>query len=137
MPRAPIASHDVGRLGPGWQALIYPALKRFPAAQRQRVLQRARETELDATERVGIIAAVVIAALLLQEVSDGASGIFMRYLTQFVLALPLLGCLVAPWLLRRTRRGLTIETARFYGGDEWTETQPTPARKKIDPGGRS
>src|SRR5690606_27403013 len=96
--------------------------------ERARVLRAARDTELDAAERFGVIASVGVAAYLLQSPIDGA-GWLVGTLIQFALAVPLLAVLVAPWLIRRTRRGLQREADRLDGGDPCPEsqaaTQPT------------
>lgn len=114
-----------------WQRLIYPTLDRVPPRQRSHVLRAARATELDTSERLGIVGAVGVTAYLLQSSSDAAAGLFASTLIQFVLAWPLLAVLVAPWLVRRTRRGLQREAQRFDGGDSCQESQAPKPRPGL------
>jgi hypothetical protein len=113
MLRHRIRSQSLERLAQKWQEWLYPALKRVPSEQHARVLAAARETDLDTAERIGVIGAVGVAAYLLQSPFDDAAGLLGGTLIQFVLAWPLLGLLVAPWLVRRTRRGLQREVESF------------------------
>lgn len=99
-----------------WIALAYPRLREFPQDQRAAALRRARETPFDLIEQLGTIAAVGLAAWLLQHVGMDSDNAFARYIAQFALALPLLGCVIGPLLLRRTRRGLEVELAKRHGG---------------------
>jgi hypothetical protein len=92
------------------------------------MLRRARRADFDFAERIGMIASVAFSAYLLEPIGGGGS---MDYVIQYLLAVPLLALLIAPWLVRRTRRGLAIETARLHGGDEWNATQPMPNQKTI------
>ena len=96
--------------------LVYPELRDIAPALWPDALRRARALNLDVAERLGILASIAIVTYILQWVDNESWGILTHYLAQFVLALPLLAVLVAPWLLRRTRRGLRNEAARLYGG---------------------
>jgi hypothetical protein len=98
----------------------YPQLRRWPAIQRADVLRRARAIELDPLERCGIVAAVLAACVLLEPLSASAAPSFARYIEQFILAVPLLLVLTAPFLIRRTRRGLLFEHSSKYGGEACT-----------------
>jgi hypothetical protein len=110
-----------------WLTVLYPQLKRMPLESWPHALQRARQTELSAGERAGILAAIGFSAYLLQPLGDPAAGLVVRALEQFLLALPAVALLASPWLVRRTRRGLQREAQRFDGGDPCPESQaPMP-----------
>jgi hypothetical protein len=127
MHRSRTATARIERIEHRWLRLMYPDLARVPSSHRARVLRAARATELDTSERIGIAGAVGVTAYLLQSTTDAAHGVFAVSLTQFVLAWPLLSILVAPWLVRRTRRGLQHEAQRFDGDESCPESQaPTP-----------
>ena len=91
------------------RTLAYPQLREFSAAERERVLRIARLTQLDLFERIGILGGLVSTTAALQAVGADWSSMLARLLAQFTLAVPLLFCVVGPFLLRRTRRGLDIE----------------------------
>ncbi len=87
---------------------LYPQLRALDERERLPALQRARETPFDALELVGMAAALVVATALTRY---GISGLdvaerFAAALVNFVLALPLLALGIAPFVVRRTRRGL-------------------------------
>jgi hypothetical protein len=91
--------------------LLYPELRAVPAWRRAQVLRRAYDTPFDAFELLGMAFALVAVTAL---TSYGVSGIAMgaRVLTgiaNFLLSLPLLAIALAPFWLRRTRRGLRAE----------------------------
>lgn len=92
----------------GLLAIALPRLAELPPAERDKAAEQARQIEFDATERIGIVAGVVLTAYLLRfdPVQAQAMSLPVRYLIQFISALPLLALLVGPVLLRRTRRGL-------------------------------
>lgn len=92
----------------GLLALALPRLDALPPGEREKAAEQARQIEFDATERIGIVAGVVLTAYLLRfdAAQAQAMSLPMRYLIQFISALPLLALLVGPFLLRRTRRGL-------------------------------
>jgi hypothetical protein len=96
---------------------LYPELRSIPEPRWSEALGRAREGALDVTERIGVVGSIGVATYLLQWVDDGSSTALTGYLTQFILALPLVGVLVSPWHLRRTRRTLRNQAARFHGGE--------------------
>jgi hypothetical protein len=128
MHRTRTSAASLERLEHAVLRFVYPALDRVPANQRNRVLRAARATELDTSERVGVVSAVGVTAYLLQSTSDASEGLLAVSLGQFLLAWPLLAVLVAPWLVRRTRRGLQHETQRFDGGDSCPESQTPMSR---------
>lgn len=99
-----------------WTSIAYPRLREFPSHERAQALQRARSIEFDVLENLCMVAAVGFSAWLLQGVGEGSGEVFVRYLVQGALALPLLCCLIGPLLVRRTRRGLDAELAKRQGG---------------------
>lgn len=105
---------------------LYPELARVPRARWSSMLRHARQTELAVSERLGVLAAVAIAAYALQPVGEGQS-LIVRYLVQFAIALPAVALLAAPWLVRRTRRGLQSATSRFNGGELCQDSQTAAA----------
>jgi len=114
--------------------LAYPQLREMPHAEWAAALRRARAVELDLIERLGIVAGIGFTTYALQSVGADADGMFSRTLLQFACAVPLLGLLVGPLLLRRTRRGLDLETTHRNGGDPCTSTTFAPARKPSGSG---
>ena len=89
--------------------LAYPQLRKISAADQDEALRIARRTELDLLERIGILSGLVGTTAILQAVGADWNSMLARSLAQFTLAVPLLFCVVGPFLLRRTRRGLDIE----------------------------
>jgi hypothetical protein len=126
------------RVGKQLEALllprVYPELSHVPGERWSEMLRHARQTELSVSERIGVLAAVAIAAYALQSVGEGHS-LIVRYLVQFAIALPAVALLAAPWLVRRTRRGLQSATSRFNGGelcqDSQTAAVPEPSARKA------
>ena len=92
--------------------IVYPQLRKISAADQDEVLRIARRTELDLLERIGILSGVVGTTAVLQSVGADWNALPVRLLAQFALAMPLLLCVVGPFLLRRTRRGLDIECGK-------------------------
>ena len=92
----------------GLQTIALPRLAELPPGEREKAAEQARQAEFDATERIGIVAGVVLTAYLLRfdPAQVQAMSLPLRYLVQFIAALPLLALLVGPFMLRRTRRGL-------------------------------
>jgi len=131
MARNLFVTMDASRLGRHLRLLAYPRLRELPSAQWPEILGQARAAAFDLTERVAIVAGIALTTYLLQSLGDDTEGLLAHYLTQFVLALPLLSILVGPLLLRRTRRGLDLEMARRYGGDRCTSTARTPNRSQA------
>jgi hypothetical protein len=105
---------------------LYPELSHVPQVRWSSMLRHARQTELAVSERLGVLAAVAIAAYALQPIGEGQS-LIIRYLVQFAIALPTVALLAAPWLVRRTRRGLQIATSRFNGGELCKDSQTAAA----------
>lgn len=92
----------------GLLAIALPRLAELPPAEREKAAEQARQIDFDATERVGIVAGMVLTAYLLRfdPAQAQTMSLPLRYLVQFIAALPALALLVGPFLLRRTRRGL-------------------------------
>ena len=115
----------------GLLAIALPRLDALPPGEREKAAEQARQIEFDATERIGIVAGVVLAAYLLRfdPAQAQALSLPLRYLIQFISALPLLALLVGPFLLRRTRRGLDeVIAARRRDSQKETNHASDPQR---------
>lgn len=88
------------------QVLLYPALRQIPPALRGPALEAAHSTELDWLERLGLVGAIAVSAYLVEPVGKGWEIRSLAVFAQLFLAAPLIGVFAAPWLVRRTRRGL-------------------------------
>jgi hypothetical protein len=90
-----------------WPALL-PELRQFPSAEHDEVLRAARGTELDFVELLGMaVGSLVVTALTRYTVADaGLSTRLLATLANFAVALPLLAIALAPFHIRRLRRGL-------------------------------
>lgn len=93
---------------------LYPKLRELPPEVWDSILCKARGTKFDTAEYVGIVGSVAFVAWLLGSEPSvfKTQSLTLDYVVQFVLALPLLACLVGPFNLRRTRRGLDRELLR-------------------------
>jgi len=93
---------------------LYPRLRELPPEAWESMLSKARDTDFDTAERVGVIGGVAFVAWLLGVEPSllTMQPPFIVHLLRFVLALPLLAAFVGPIYLRRTRRGLDRELAR-------------------------
>ena len=101
----------IDRIAMKW---LYPRLRELPPEAWDSMLSKARNTDFDTAEWVGVIGGVAFVAWLLG-VEPSLLTMhppFMAHLLRFVLALPLLAAVVGPIYLRRTRRGLDRELAR-------------------------
>lgn len=88
--------------------LLYPELRAYGRADRDRLLKKASDTPLDLVEWVGILAALAF-VVVLTRYSVAGFGLADRIavgLMNFVLAILLLGITAGPFLVRRNRRGL-------------------------------
>lgn len=92
---------------------LYPRLRELPPEAWESVLGKARNTEFETVEWVGVVAGVAFVAWLLGIEPSVLATVppLIVYLLQFVFALPLLAVVVGPLYLRRTRRGLDRELA--------------------------
>ena len=102
----------------------FPRLADLPASEWERVLVRARDAEFDTLERVAMVAGVTFVAYLLGFDAEQALALSppLRYLIQFVAALPLLVLVVGPVYLRRARRGLHAVIAARRGFSQGGES---------------
>jgi len=85
-----------------------PRLAEIPPAEWKSALEKSRNIDFDGAERVAIVISVGFVAALLSFSPEqvDALGFFAKYAIQFALALPMLIALLAPFYLRRLRRGL-------------------------------
>lgn len=93
---------------------LYPRLLQFPVEERANALRKAREQPLDVIELIGIAAGLILATALTRYLSLDwkiATRVGVALFT-FVMALPILSALVAPFLVRRVRRGLDLELTK-------------------------
>lgn len=88
--------------------LALPRLSELPQSGWDEAIERARQVHFDGVERIAMVVSVAFVAFLLSFSSEQMASLafFTRYLIQFALALPLLFLLLAPFYLRRLRRGL-------------------------------
>ena len=93
---------------------MYPQLRAFPQEQRDEVLRKARATEFDVIELVGVALSLVLVTALTrygaQELTavERVTAVFVN----FAVALVLLVMLTGPFLVRRIRRGLDRQLER-------------------------
>lgn len=94
--------------------LAFPALSKLPRAEWNQALRQARAANFDTIEWLSVMAGVVFVTYFLRFDPELAATISpgMRYLVQFVVALPLLVLIVGPFYLRRARRALDLELER-------------------------
>ena len=102
---------------PPLPSFLFPELRGLPKSQHRDALRRAAETPFDALELVGLAAGLVAVAALTRYGTVGLSlaeriGLAAANLA---VALPLLAVAIAPFHLRRMKRGLR-ETLRDRGG---------------------
>src|SRR6185503_3692780 len=98
-------------------AFLFPELRQLPKSEHHDALRRAADTPFDVFELVGIAAGLVAVAALTRY---GAAGLSLAEriglaAANFAVALPLLAVAVAPFHLRRMKRGLR-EALRDRGG---------------------
>ena len=99
-------------------AWALPHLVRLPSAEWDEAVRQARETHFDALERIGVLAAVALTTYLLRfDANESEISLPIRFVAQFVAAIPLLILLAGPFYLRCWRRGLehVIERRHFAG----------------------
>ena len=93
-----------------WLALL-PELGRFPPRDQEGALKKARETYLDIPELLGVAFGLVLVtaatrySLPDQSLSSRVSLVFLN----FIIAVPMIGLAVAPFHIRRLRRGLRAQ----------------------------
>lgn len=88
--------------------LALPRLSEIPPAEWQHTIDHCKQTEFDAAERIAMIVSVGFVSALLSFSADQMEtlGVYTRYALQFAFAVPMLAALLAPFYLRRLRRGL-------------------------------
>ena len=88
--------------------LLYPELRPYGRADRDRLLKKASDTPLDLIEWMGILVALVL-VVVLTRYSVAGFGLADRIavaVVNFIVAILLLGVTAGPFLVRRKRRGL-------------------------------
>jgi hypothetical protein len=94
--------------------LLYPEVRPYGRADRDRLLKKASETQLDTLEWLGIIVGLVLVVGITRYSAAGL-GLADRAAiaaANFLIALPLLVLAAGPFLVRRTRRGLRSQLHR-------------------------
>jgi hypothetical protein len=94
--------------------LLLPELERFPPPEQPAALRRARHTDMDWLELLGVAFAVVLVTWITEYIMPTGS-IGSRALALAVnafTALPLLALAIAPLQWRRLRRGLRAQLKR-------------------------
>jgi hypothetical protein len=117
-----IKRNDADFLGLRRQLIVFalPRLSEIPPAEWNSALEKSRNIDFDGAERVAIVVSVgfVTALLSFSPEQIESFGFFSKYAIQFALALPMLIALLAPFYLRRLRRGLdaVISTQKHKTG---------------------
>ncbi|HEX9275369.1 MAG TPA: hypothetical protein VGA51_03090 [Casimicrobiaceae bacterium] len=94
-----------------WEYWLYPELRKFDPADRERALKKAKGAKLDWTEIMGMTLAVALTVFLTRYSATGF-GLLERVgaaLANLVVAIPLLLVLAGPFYVRRVRRGLRAQ----------------------------
>ena len=94
--------------------LLYPEVRSFGRADRDRLLKKASETQLDMVEWLGILVGLVLVVGLTRYSAAGL-GLADRVAiaaANLLIALPLLVITAGPFSVRRTRRGLRSQLQR-------------------------
>lgn len=97
-----------GALKRGILSWLLPRIIELPPREWDSAARQARNVEFDWMETVWLIAGVAFVTYLLRFDPDQATSVSLplRYLAQFVAAIPLLLIVIGPVYLRRARRGL-------------------------------
>lgn len=101
----------VDRIAMRW---LYPRLRALPPELWDSTLRKARDTDFETVEWVGMVGGVAFIAWLAGVDALALTTLppVIAFLIRFLFALPLLAVVVGPIYLRRTRRGLDRELAR-------------------------
>ena len=88
--------------------LLLPELGHFSPPDQAQALKKARETGLDILELLGVAFGLVLVTAATQYAlpDRSLSSRFAAALLNFVVAVPLIALVVAPFHIRRLRRGL-------------------------------
>ena len=95
---------------------VFPVLRRLPSSQWDAVLKLAKQAEFDMIERIWMLTGIALVTFLLRfDASQAATlSLPIRYLAQFLAAVPLIILIVGPVNLRCMRRGLEYEIERQH-----------------------
>lgn len=90
---------------------LLPELQLLSTQQQGEALQKARETDMDIPELLGVALGLVLVAVATQyALPDGAPlSPLAKALLNFIVALPLMAMAVIPFHVRRLRRGLRMQ----------------------------
>lgn len=104
-----------GALKRGILSWLLPRIIELPPREWDSAAKQARNVEFDRIETVWLIGGVGFVTYLLRFDPNEATSISLplRYLAQFVAAIPLLLVIVGPAYLRRARRGLDAVIAAY------------------------
>jgi hypothetical protein len=93
-----------------WLVLL-PELGQFPIRDQAQALKKAGETELDILELLGVAFALVLVTVATQYALPDRSlpSRFAAALLNFIVAVPPVALAVAPFHIRRLRRGLRAQ----------------------------
>ncbi len=95
---------------------LLPRIAELPLGEWDQALTRARETPFDIVERVGVLLSVVFVTYLLRfdAIQMEDLSLPLRYIIQFLAAVPLLILFAGPFYLRCLRRALDREIERRH-----------------------
>lgn len=87
-------------------AQAVPQLRAWPPREWPAVLGRANGAEYDRLERVGLLAGLALVTWLLQPSESSHADVLRVFISQMLVATPLLLLVLGPLYLRRLRRGV-------------------------------
>lgn len=95
---------------------VLPRIAELPLGEWDEVLTHAREMPFDIVERVGVLLGVVLVTYLLRfdAIQMEDLSLPLRYIFQFLAAVPLLILFAGPFYLRCLRRALDLEIERRH-----------------------
>lgn len=91
--------------------MLLPELGQFPPPDQAQAIKKARETDLDILELLGVAFGLVLVTAATQYALPDRSlpSRFAAALLNFIIAIPLIALVVAPFHIRRLRRGLRVQ----------------------------
>jgi len=94
--------------------MLLPELGQFSPRDQAQALKKAHETELDIIELVGVAFALVLVTAATQYAlpDQSLSSRFVLAFVNFIVAAPLIALAVAPFHIRRLRRGLRAQLSQ-------------------------
>ncbi len=99
-------------------AQVFPRLREWPLSRWPDILTRARRIDFDRIEQIATLAIVVLFAWQIKPaISLGLSSL-VQFLSQLAVMTPLALIFLAPFFVRRIRRGLEIEARTQDVGNE-------------------